>query len=321
VTVLPEGWTPRPEERTDTVSATAAAALHGLLDASGPPPGPGDPLPPLWHWLAFLPDAPQAMLGRDGHPRLGGFLPPLTLPRRMWAGGRLTFSPGATVAVALRRTSVVADITAKTGRSGDLVFVEVAHRLEPLGAGAPTITETQDLVYRDAPPVAPPGLPPGTTGPGSSPAKTGPAGQSTAEGAGQSTAEGAGQSTAEGAGPDDPTWVWRIDLATDPTLLFRFSALTYNAHRIHYDRAYATEEEGYPGLVVHGPLQAIGLAELCRRFVPDASLSSYAFRARTPAFDGPPLRLRGRPDGRGGAELVAFDHHGVPTLTAEVTLS
>jgi 3-methylfumaryl-CoA hydratase len=305
VTVLPEGWTPRPEDRTDTVSATAAAALHGLLDSPGPPPGPGDPLPPLWHWLAFLPDAPQAMLGRDGHPRLGGFLPPLTLPRRMWAGGRLTFSPGATVAAPLRRTSVVADITAKTGRSGDLVFVEVAHRLEPFGAGAPTITETQDLVYRDAPPVAPPAWPPGTTGPGSAPATGGPA----------------GPSTAEGAGPDDATWVWRIDLATDPTLLFRFSALTYNAHRIHYDRAYATGAEGYPGLVVHGPLQAIGLAELCRRFAPDADLASYSFRARTPAFDGPPLRLRGRPDDRGGAELVAFDEHGTPTLTAAVTFS
>jgi 3-methylfumaryl-CoA hydratase len=286
------------------VSATAAAALHGLLDAPGPPPGPGDPLPPLWHWLAFLPDAAQATLGRDGHPRLGGFLPPLTLPRRMWAGGRLAFSPGATVGGALRRTSVVADITAKTGRSGDLVFVEVSHRIEPVGAVTPTITETQDLVYRDAPP------PPAAPGAAPAPSAPPPAGAPPAE-----------RRTPEGPGPDDTGWAWRIDLATDPTLLFRFSALTYNAHRIHYDRGYATGEEGYPGLVVHGPLQAIGLAELCRRFAPGTVLTRYTFRARTPAFDGPPVRLRGRPDDRGGAELVAFDEHGIPTLTAEVTFA
>jgi 3-methylfumaryl-CoA hydratase len=158
------------------------------------------------------------------------------------------------------------------------------------------ITETQDLVYRDAPPAVTAGAAPAMPAPAAQPAPDGP-------------------------GPDDAGWTWRIDLDTDPTLLFRFSALTYNAHRIHYDRGWAIDEEGYPGLVVHGPLQAIGLAELCRRFAPEAVLASYAFRARRPAFDGPPLRLRGRPDDRGGAELAAFDQHGVPTLTAEVTFS
>jgi 3-methylfumaryl-CoA hydratase len=305
----PEGWTAHAEERTDTVTATAAAALHGLLDAPGPPPGPGDPLPPLWHWLAFLPDAPQARLGPDGHPRQGGFMPPITLPRRMWAGGRLSFFPQSTVGATMRRTSVVTDVTAKTGRRGELVFVEVSHRLEAAGGGPALVTETQDLVYRDAPPA-----------PASSDPRTTPAGRGAVAPAPGSDGTGPGPD-GTGPGPDDATWVWRLDLATDPTLLFRFSALTYNAHRIHYDRGYATGVEGYPGLVVHGPLQAVGLAELVRRFAPDRPLASYAFRARTPAFDGAPVRLRGRPDEAGGAELVAFDRYGVPTLTAEIVFA
>ena len=273
-----EPWVPVAEERDDTVTPKAASALHGLLDGDGPPPAAGDPLPPLWHWLAFLPDAPQRHLGPDGHPRQGGFLPPTRLPRRMFAGGRLDIAAPAAVGQPLHRTSVVSAVTEKSGRSGDLVFVEVTSRVSTGGRLA--ITEVQDLVYR---------------GPAAAAAPEAPA-------------------------ASDGGWTWQRELATDPTVLFRFSALTYNAHRIHYDLAYATEVEGYPALVVHGPLQAVALAELCRRHLPDRQLAGFAFRARRPAFGGPPLRLRGRLAGDDQVELVAVDDRGHPTMTAEATL-
>ena len=272
-------WAPVAEERVDAVPAAAAAALHGLLDAPGPPPGPGDPLPPLWHWLAFLPDAPQRHLGPDGHLRQGGFLPPTRLPRRMFAGGRIDHEGPVAVAQPLHRTSLVTSVTEKSGRSGDLVFVEVTSRLS--AGGRPAITEVHDLVYRGAAPPAAAGDPPPE---------------------------------------DDAGWAWHEELATDPTVLFRFSALTYNAHRIHYDRAYATEVEGYPGLVVHGPLQAIALAELCRRHLGDRQVATFSFRACRPAFDGAPLRLRGRRIDDNRVELAALDGSGHVTMTAEAAL-
>lgn len=276
-------WEPVPEELDDVITATAAAALHGLLDADGPPPGTRDPLPPLWHWLAFLPAAPQRDLGADGHPRQGGFLPPTRLPRRMFAGGRIEISGAVTVDERVHRSSLVSSVTEKSGRSGDLVFVEITHGLS--AGGRPAITEVQDLVYR-----------------------------------GGGGAAAAAQAALSGSAPDLDGWAWRRELSTDPTLLFRFSALTYNAHRIHYDRAYATGVEGYPGLVVHGPLQAVALAELCRRHVGDRQVVSFVFRARRPAFDGAPLRLRGRLIDDDHVELVALDGAGQPTMTAQAAL-
>jgi 3-methylfumaryl-CoA hydratase len=240
----------------------------------------------LWHWLAFLPDASQAELGSDGHPRLGTFLPPTRLPRRMFAGGRIEFGSPIAVGEFIRRRSVVTSVTEKFGRSGELLFVEVTHELSC--DSQTSVTETQDLVYR---PASPSGA---ATG---SPATTG--------------------GTAD-AGADDRNWAWGLELATDPTLLFRFSALTYNAHRIHYDRAYATEVEGYPGLVVHGPLQAIALAELCRRNARDRRVATFTFRALRPAFDGAPLQLRGRARDDNHAELLALDRDGQRTMTADV---
>lgn len=276
----PPAWAPVAEQRDDVVTPEAAAALHGLLDGVGPPPEQHDPLPPLWHWLAFLPDAPQRDLGPDGHPKQGGFLPPTGLPRRMWAGGRLDLPVPVAVGRRLHRTSLVTGVAEKKGRSGDLVFVEVTHQLE--SAGRAVIVEVQDIVYRGAGGAAPAG---------------------------------------DDAGDADG-WTWEEELATDPTLLFRFSALTYNAHRIHYDRAYATEVEGYPGLVVHGPLQAIALAELCRRHLPDRRVAGFSFRSLRPAFDGAPLRLRGRAfeDHNGLVHLAAVDADGHTTMTAEAAL-
>ena len=272
-------WEPVAEQRDDVVTAEAAAALHGLLDGVGPAPGHHDALPPLWHWLAFLPNVPQRDLGPDGHPKPGGFLPPTRLPRRMFAGGRLDLPVPVAVGRRLHRTSLVTSVTEKSGRSGDLVFVEVTHQLA--SAGRPVIVEVQDLVYRGAG-----GAPPA-----------------------------AGDPADDAAG-----WTWEQQLPVDPTMLFRFSALTYNAHRIHYDRAYATEVEGYPGLVVHGPLQAIALAELCRRHLPHHRVTAFSFRARRPAFEGAPLRLRGRLTEDHRVELVAVDADGHPTMTAEATL-
>jgi len=288
-------WQPVSVTERDAVDAGAVAALHGLLDAPGPAPAPGRPLPPLWHWLGFLPRVPQSELGDDGHPARGGFLPPVRLSRRMFAGGRLRFAGSVLVGEPLARTGVVESVTDKTGRSGPLVFVTVRYEVTA-AAGSGSITEHQDLVFRDQP------------GPGAISAVTvsGPAG-------GVEPAD-------RGHGTDDPRWSWGFDLATDPRLLFRFSALTYNAHRIHYDREWATSVEHYPGLVVHGPLQAIALAELCRRNLGSRPLAEFRFRSLAPAFDGGYLRLRGRLIDPDRAVLVAFDGAGRRTMEAEASM-
>jgi 3-methylfumaryl-CoA hydratase len=278
------------------VSSIRAAALNDLLDAPGAPLNPGNSVPPLWHWLAFLPRVAQHDLGEDGHPKLGGFLPPVSLPHRMIAGGRVTLRGIAPLDAPLSRRSVVSSVTEKSGRTGDLVFVEVTHELA--WDGRPVLTEHQDLVYRN-----------GRT-----------AGTATSNPAGPpDPSDGAGSTRREPGSQGSEQWAWHIALPTDPRALFRFSALTYNAHRIHYDYRYATQVEGYPDLVVHGPLQAVALAELCRRFAPDRTVASFAFRARRPAFSGGgPLHVRGRPLGGLQADLAIFDDTGQVTMTAAV---
>jgi 3-methylfumaryl-CoA hydratase len=259
----------------DAVSASAVRALHGLLDGTGAPPGDGEPLPILWHWLAFLPTVPQADLGDDGHPRREDNA---HLPRRMFAGARIMATTPLRVGEAITRHRHTVSVTDKQGRSGPLRFVEVRHELA--GRAGPAVVEEQDLVYL---PPTPPG------GPAATPAGTRPEGE----------------------------WPWSWQLEIDPVLLFRFSAVTYNAHRIHYDRDYATQVEGYPGLVVHGPLQAVALAELLRRRNPTRPVIEFSFRARRPAFDDGPLTLLGRPDETGDrVELAAVDHRGEVTMTA-----
>ena len=270
------------EDRTDAVSAVAASALHGLLDAPGAAPNSGDPLPPLWHWLAFLPNAPQRELGEDGHPIAGSFMPADRPPRRMFAGGRLTFERGATVGAALHRVSRASSLTEKQGRTGPLLFVEITH--EVTTNDILVVTDVHDVVYRNA------------------------------EASPVTASDVVGDSTS------DDEWEWSYQLDSTPALLFRFSALTYNAHRIHYDRPYASEVEGYPNLVVHGPLQAIALAELCRRHVPEQRLVSFEFRAQRPAFAGPPLLLRGRRVDTDGVELQALTRERVVSMTARAQL-
>jgi 3-methylfumaryl-CoA hydratase len=251
-----EGWNATVEHREDVVTDVAAGALHDLLDRDGERPGTGRALPLLWHWLAFLPRAGQRDLGADGHPRTGSFLPPTHGRSRMYAGGRVTRRGTIRVGQRIARRSTVTQVARKRGRAGELMLVTVEHRIDPAQATADVgIHEEQDLVYRS--------------------------------GVLASASREATGHVADGDG-----WTWAREVPIEPTLLFRFSALTYNAHRIHYDRDYATGQEGYPGLVVHGPLQAVLLADAVERAHPHHFVSSLAFRATAPAFDDHPLRIR-----------------------------
>ena len=261
-------WIGRQETLHDRVTRFPVAALSATLDREDPPPAAGDPLPPLWHWLYFLPTARQSVLGPDGHPARGGFLPPVPLPRRMWAGGRFTFHQPLRVDEAITRVSTVRDVTIKHGRNGALCFVLVTH--EVAGPDGLALVEEHDIVYRDMP------------RPDEAPA-------------------------APRAVRTDDVWQ-RLIQPSDP-LLFRFSALTFNSHRIHYDRRYVTETEFYPGLVVHGPLIATLLIDLLRRNT-TRPVASFRFRAVGPLFDIAPFSVHGAPDGGGGAALWARNPEG-----------
>jgi len=271
---LLQQWVGKTETLHDTVRAEAVAALAATLDLPAPPPGAA--LPPLWHWINFWSVAPQAKLGDDGHPQRGGFLPPVPLPRRMWAGGRLTFAAPVPVGAGLTRTSTIANVQEKSGASGNLAFVTVRHEIAHGGTLA--ITEEHDIVYRDLPR---PGAPP----------------------------------PAAKAPPADADWS-RV-IAPDAVLLFRYSALTFNGHRIHYDRSYVTEVEGYPGLIVHGPLIATLLMELLRASLPDARLTAFNFRAVSPIFDTAPFTVRGKLAGDGKAILWAENPAGELAMLAD----
>ena len=271
-------WIGRTETRSDLVTAVPLAALAATLDRDDPPPAAGTPVPPLWHWLYFTPLARQREIGPDGHALRGGFLPPVALPRRMWAGGRLEFLRPLAVGETITRTSRIADVSGKTGQSGPLVFVTVRHEIA--GAQGPALTEEPAIVYREAPQ-------PGAAAP------------------------------APQAAPDDAAFAREI--VPDPVLLFRYSALTFNGHRIHYDRRYVTEVEGYPGLIVHGPLIATLLVDLVRRQTREAKLKRFEFKAIRPTFDGRAMRVCGNPEGNSIA-LWAQDHEAWLTLkaTAEI---
>ncbi len=258
------------ETATDLVTPTPMASLAATLDIDAPRPRAGDAVPPLWHWLYFLEIHRQSELAPDGHARLGGFLPPVPLPRRMWAGGRLEFLRPLRVGETYTRTSRILDVQHKEGRSGSLVFVFVRHEIA--NAEGITLTEEQDLVYRADPK---PGDPP----PGLRPA---PAGA-----------------------------IWTRTLQPDDVLLFRYSALTFNGHRIHYDRRFATKTEGYPGLVVHGPLIATLLLDLLRRNTTHADVARFEFRSVSPLFDVAPFTLHAKPESDGKSiSLWATDPSG-----------
>ncbi len=266
-------WIGRSEQREDLVTAQPVAALAATFDRADPPPRDGDELPPLWHWLYFLPQHRRSELGADGHAKLGGFLPPVPLPRRMWAGSRLEFHRPLHVGEPISRVSRIVDVTPKNGRSGQLVFVQVHHEIS--GPAGLAISEEQDIVYREALVAA------AASGAGASAAAV-PAAAIAEAAATQSAAE------RKGDAPADPGWTREID--PDPVLLFRYSALTFNAHRIHYDRSWATDVEGYPGLVVHGPMIATLLLEHLRDRLAEQGgaarrIRQFRFLARNPIFD------------------------------------
>ncbi|MBI1396660.1 MAG: acyl-CoA dehydrogenase [Betaproteobacteria bacterium] len=240
----------------------------------------GADLPPLWHWMFLAPIARQSDIGPDGHPKRGGFLPPVPLPRRMWAGGRLRFHEPLRVGDEIRRESRVAAVDMKSGSTGTLVFVRVEHAIGTDRGIA--LTEEHDIVYRDHPtPDAPAPSP--------------------------------------RAAPGDAAF--SREVCADPVMLFRYSALTFNGHRIHYDRSYVTEVEGYPGLVVHGPLIATLLVDLLARNLPDARVSGFSFRAVRPTFDIHRFSVCGRPDADGRIALWGRDHEGWLTMDASATLA
>ena len=272
-------WVGRRETRTDLVTSAPLVALAATLDRDDA--FPDARVPPLHHWLYFLPAAPMYQLGDDGHPARGGFLPPVPLPRRMWAASRVEFHAPLRVGETITRTSEIVDVQAKDGRSGPLVFVKVRHELA--SGVTPAVTEEQEIVYREHP----------------SPGATSPVPRLAPAGA-----------------------AWQREVRPDPVLLFRYSALTFNGHRIHYDRPYATDVEGYPGLVVHGPLLATLLADLVRRNLPDAVLTRFEFRAVRPVFDGASFQLCGAPapDGR-SVRLWVRDAEGALCMDADATLS
>ncbi|WP_413456931.1 MaoC family dehydratase N-terminal domain-containing protein [Herbaspirillum huttiense] len=272
-------WLDKTETRHDQISPALAAALAATLD--GPrQPQVGDALPPLWHWIYFWSVCRQSEVGADGHPQRGGFLPPVPLPRRMWAGGRLRFAAPLPIGAAAEKTSRIASVDVKQGRTGALAFVTVQHTLRHQGQLC--LTEEHDIVYRDLPQPGAPAVVPKSA-------------------------------------PTDARWSRRVE--PDPVLLFRYSALTFNGHRIHYDRSYVTEVEGYPGLIVHGPLIATLLADLVAREMPQAVMREFNFRSVGTLFDTEPFTLCGKPaaDGKSVA-LWAQNERGELAMQAEALL-
>jgi len=268
-------WIGKTESLSDVVTPVPITALAATLDIDAT----FDRLPPLWHWLYFLPVYRWSDLGQDGHPKRGGFLPPVPLPRRMWAGGRVEFQHALRTGERITRTSRIVNVQFKEGRTGPLVFVLVQHQIrDPQGIA---LTEEHDIVYREL------------------------------------SAVGTG---APAPAPDDA--VWERVIHPDDVLLFRYSALTFNGHRIHYDRRYATEVEGYPGLVVHGPLIATLLVDLVRLNLPQAVVTRFEFRAVSPLFDTEPFSVCGKLEGGGATiRLWAKNSAGGLAMTATAVIS
>ena len=266
-------WVGRTQMMEDFAAPFPPRALIATLDSGDATPKIGDALPPAWHWLYFLETAPAAQIGPDGHAKRGPFLPPVPLPRRMWAGSRLKFPGVINVGDQIHRHSEIIAVEPKSGSTGDMVFVTVQHRIS--AAGVVATIEEHDIVYRQA------------AKPGDKPVAPKPA-------------------ATNGA--------WRKDITPDPVLLFRFSALTFNGHRIHYDLPDVTQEEGYPGLIVHGPLMGLMMLELARRSNPTRKVAAYEFRALSPVFHTAPFSVHGRPDGDDAVTWVTNPTGGLAQL-------
>lgn len=260
----------------DVIETGGALAMHRLLESPGSEPAPASPMPPLRHWLAFLPRTAQDDLKEDGHPRTGLMPAHVASWRRMFGGARIAnVGEPLRLGEELHRTSELVDVVTKSARSGEIVVATIRSRI--LGRHG-SIEEEQDHIYLNAEPTPPrPGAP----------------------------------------SLDESAWSWHRNLLATPTLLFRFSALTYNAHRIHYDRPYATEIEHYPDLVVHGPLQAMLMADLAVSGSGGKPAASMTFRAVQPAYGDSVLQVRGRPTD-GGAVMATHSDDGRVTSHLDI---
>lgn len=281
-------WTPwigRRIEQQDMLTPAMLARFRATIDSDSA----DEVAPQAIHWCLCLPDAPTEALGADGHPRRSddpaSFLPPIPLPRRMWAASDIDFHAPIRAGAAITRQSTIAAITEKRGSSGLLVFAEVAHDTHADGVHA--VSERQTIVFREPAPAT-------AAAPAAAPERA---------------------PSHPAAEPDLADWAWRRTLVPSEAMLFRYSALTFNSHRIHYDQPYATGEEGYRGLVVHGPLTATLLIDLAQRELGANALSHFAMRAEAPAFAGEPLHLVGRP-ADAGWELAAIGADGRRVMTA-----
>ena len=274
-------WVGRTEEARDFSALTAVDRFNATMNLHVPPCAPGDPVPLMAHWLFFTPTALHDQLGEDGHPRRGGFLPPVhDLPRRMFAGARYRFLAPLPAGREIARKSTILSVKEKDGASGRLVFVTVRHEIAEVG-GPVAIEEEHDIVYR------------GLNG---AAAKAAPA-------------------APEGAD-------WSRNLTPDAVLLFRYSAITFNAHRIHYDLPYAQNEEGYPGLVVQGPLIAKLMLRLAQDNLAGREITGFSFRAVSPLFGGREMSVHGvEPDANGVAKVWACNDQGGLAMQGEVTVA
>lgn len=275
-----QSWVGNSHSIRERIAPFPSNALAATLDREDPAYEEGTPLPPLWHWLHFLDVFKLRDAGYDGHAALGTFLPPVPLPRRMWAGSRLRFHAPMRIGATLRKVSTVQSVTPKTGRTGALCFVTLRHQVfdgDTLG-----IDEEHDIVYRDA------------ANPGSAP-------------------------PVPPQAPDHSTFSRQV--TPDPVLLFRYSALTFNGHRIHYDHPFCTGTEGYDGLVVHGPLLATLMLDLLRRQYPDRAVASFEFRAVSTVIADQRFTIHGAPETEVEFRLWIRRHDGALAMDAKARLT
>ena len=266
-------WIGRTQEATDIVTTQLVKGLRATLFQEVGEPRIGDAAPFTVHWCLAQPVFPMSMLGADGHPTRGGFLPPVPLPRRMWAGGEIEFRDALRVGDESTRTSRISDVTVKTGSTGQLCFVSVEHTMTSSRGVA--IRERQDIVYREMTGVQ-----------ASAPAK---------------------------AAPPPPAAQHRETHVSDSVLLFRYSALTFNGHRIHYDRDYVTKVEGYPGLIFHGPLQAAFIVEMAAKLRGGKAPKKFTYRGVQPLFEGGEFSINANDNGA-AMELWTANDAGQPTM-------
>lgn len=274
-----EKWIGRTESTSDVITLAPLKGLAATLDREQLNFVSGNILPPLWHWLYFLTPAKHSLIAKDGHPKRGNFLPPIPLPRRMWAGSRLEFHQSLRAGQVINRISTIKNITFKKGRSGQLAFVTIRHEIDADSELA--MSEEHDIVFRDYPP--------------------------------NNNPQPAQRVTQESA--------YYKTINPDPVLLFRYSALTFNGHRIHYDRDYVTQEEGYPGLIVHGPLLATLLAGLVTDQFQGKALRQFEFKAMHPVFDLNSFEACGAdPDQNGTAKLWIKNHENILCMQATAVI-